>query len=236
MGAVTSSMDVALRLESLCAAEGATVIAASQTHGRGRSDRTWQSPPNRGLYCSVLLRPEIPHHQFQSFSIAAGLAICEALDPDLSLGLQLKWPNDILFKDRKLAGILITSSLIGHIVSSAIVGIGLNLQADDSRPETAISLAEVDVAAQSLSDDPSKSILDALSRRYALICAGDASAIADWPARLAYRNQLVTLHDGQTTQTGNLEGLDPSGSLILRTPHGSRVITAGELTRGPRRA
>ena len=83
MGEVTSTMDIARRLESLGATEGITIVAASQTQGRGRSDRTWTSPPGAGLYCAILLRPQISSDRFRPFTIGAGLAMCEALDPNL---------------------------------------------------------------------------------------------------------------------------------------------------------
>src|SRR5215204_5105565 len=147
MGNVTSTMDVARRLEAFESSEGIAIIASCQTHGRGRCDRNWQSPRGSGLYCSILLRPDMSILQFQPFSVAVGLAICEALDPEHRLGLQLKWPNDIIFRGRKLAGILIATNLNGSQVASAIIGIGINLLADPSYPETSIALEEIpDVA------------------------------------------------------------------------------------------
>jgi BirA family biotin operon repressor/biotin-[acetyl-CoA-carboxylase] ligase len=233
MGEVTSTMDIARRLESLRAAEGITIVAASQTHGRGRSARTWTSPPGAGLYCSVLLRPLVPSYRFRPFSIAAGLAVCEALDPNLHLGLRLKWPNDILYRDKKLAGILITSSLHGSIVGSAILGFGLNLLPDPRRPATATSLDEIDAGLNPNVQQLTKRILDTLSHRYTVVCNKETSAISDWPARLAFRNQPVRLQDGPTTITGILEGLDTSGALLVAGPRGTQTISAGELTRGP---
>lgn len=234
MGAVTSTMDIARRLESLGASEGITVIAASQTHGRGRSNRTWQSPPGSGLYCSILLRPNLSPGRFRPFSIAAGLAICEALDPKHDIGLKLKWPNDILYQGRKLAGILITTNLSGPRLSSAIAGIGLNLLPDPSRPETAISLAETELAEVVFSDILLANILNSISNRYSVICANNDSAIDDWPHRLAHHGQAVTIQDGKATHIGTFRGLDLSGALILDTPQGPKFISSGELTRGPR--
>ncbi len=234
MGVVTSTMDIARDLEALGAPEGVTVIAAAQTHGRGRADRTWQSPPHAGLYCSILLRPNILLDQFQPFSISVGLAICEAIDPHCSKGLQFKWPNDILYHDRKLAGILITTSLTGSLVSSAIVGIGLNVHPDQTRPATAISLSEIASASTTSSLDLVATIVDSIAARYTDICVDPASAIADWPSRLAYRGQTVSLYDGARTRTGTVQGLDESGALILSTSRGDERISSGELTRGPR--
>lgn len=234
MGAVSSTMDVCRRLEMLGATEGATVIAESQSQGRGRADRVWLSPAGSGLYCSILLRPHLPSYRFRSFAVAAALAICDALDPNRDAGLQFKWPNDIITQGRKLAGILITTGLTGTQVSSAILGVGINLAPDPYRPLSAISLEEAGWKRDASIEGLVNSILKELSLRYSEICNASSAAIDDWPLRLAFRGQMVTLQDGLETQAGIIEGLDPTGALILNTPHGSRVLTSGELTRGPR--
>lgn len=231
MGAVTSTMDIARRLESLGAPEGVAVLAASQTHGRGRSDRTWQSPPNAGIYCSILLRPNLPVDKFQPFSIVAGLALCEALDPDQSLSIQLKWPNDLIVAGRKLAGILVTSNLTGEPVSSAILGFGINLQPNSTQPSTAIAFAEIASSQTSLIPR----LIRALSDRYAAICAGNSElALLDWPDRLAYLGQPVLIQDGSTQHAGIIHGLDHTGALVIEASDGPLLIFSGELTRGPR--
>jgi BirA family biotin operon repressor/biotin-[acetyl-CoA-carboxylase] ligase len=234
MGAVTSTMDITRRLESLGAPEGITAIATSQTHGRGRSDRTWRSPQNAGLYCSILLRPDLPMSQFQPFSIAAGLAICESLDPHHDIGLQLKWPNDILYQGRKLGGILITTALSGPIITSAILGFGLNLRLDPTHPDTSIALDTISEISPQLLVNPEHQILSALSARYVQLCCEEASSIADWPSRLAFLGDHVAVEDGASIITGILQKLDAEGAMILSTPTGDHRIASGELTRGPR--
>lgn len=235
MGDVTSTMDIVRRLEIMGVPEGVAVLAASQSRGRGRADRTWQSPANGGLYCSVLLRPDIPVDRFQAFSIATGLAVCDALDPDASLGLQLKWPNDIVARDLKLGGVLITTNVQHARVASAVVGIGVNLRPTPAMLETAISLQQLSPDARSTPVATAHCIFDSLSRRYAMVLAGRSEdAIADWPDRLAYRGQQVSLQDGQILRTGTLRAIDATGSLIIDGPHGPVTVTSGELTRGPR--
>ncbi len=234
MGAVTSTMDIARRLETLGAPEGTTVIASSQTLGRGRSDRVWQSPANSGLYCSILLLPNLQLSEFQPFSVAVGLAICEVLDPDNHIGLQLKWPNDILFEGRKLGGIIITTVLSGQKVTAATLGIGLNLRPDPTLPETAIALEDVPGIPNSLVRCPEHRILSELSVRYTQLTSGESAPIANWPTRLAFLGDLVNIHDGVSDLSGTLLGLDAQGALILRIPGGNQKISSGELTRGPR--
>jgi BirA family biotin operon repressor/biotin-[acetyl-CoA-carboxylase] ligase len=235
MGTVTSTMDIARTLIRHGADEGATVIAAHQSHGRGRAGRTWDSPPSTGLYCSIILRPRILAADFQPMSIAVGLALCDALDPAHRNRLELKWPNDILVQGRKLAGILITTDLTGPTVESAIVGMGINLLPDPTRPPLAISLAELPEPSAVPVPNLVTAIASALGTRYSAILQGDPErALQGWPDRLAYRNQLVTVQEGSRSVSGRLLGSDSAGSLRLETPTGPKRITTGDLTRGPR--
>lgn len=235
MGTVTSTMDIARRLDRLGAAEGTTVIATAQTAGRGRAGRVWQSPPSTGLYCSILLRPRIAVERFQPFSLVAGLALCDALDPDHRKNLALKWPNDLLVQDRKLAGILIATELSGSIVESAILGIGLNLTSDPNRPPHAIALTEIAQSPPPPTSELVDSIWTAIRPRYtALLDLDPTRALAGWNDRLAFLGDLVTIQDGPNQLTGRLTGFDPSGTLHLETASGPISISSGTLTRGPR--
>lgn len=235
MGTVSSTMDSVRRLATLGAAEGVAVIAATQTRGRGRADRSWYSPAGSGLYCSILLRPGIPLDRFQSFSIAAGLALCDALDPDGRLLLRLKWPNDILFDDRKLAGILVTTVVAGQNVESAVLGFGINLLPDPARADTAVSLADISEEALLTIDELFPMIAKEISNRYTAILQNDlATALIGWSTRLAWLNQTVSIQDGDARRTGYLRGIDEHGALILETTSGVITIAVGELVRGPR--
>ncbi|HET9658996.1 MAG TPA: biotin--[acetyl-CoA-carboxylase] ligase [Thermomicrobiales bacterium] len=234
MGTVTSTMDIARTLIRHGANEGATVIAAHQSQGRGRAGRTWDSPASTGLYCSIILRPHIPAADFQPMSIAVGLALCDALDPGHRNNLELKWPNDILVQGRKLAGILIATDLYGPVVESAILGIGINLLPDPAQPSLAISLAELSNRSAIPASDLFPAIAAALRARYSAILDGNPErALQGWSDRLAYRNQLVTIEDGPHRLTGILLGIDSAGSLHLQTPSGPKLITSGDLNRGP---
>jgi len=235
MGTVASTMDVARDLDWLGAAEGTTVVAARQTRGRGRAGRIWQSPHATGLYCSILLRPRIPSTAFQPMSIAAGLALCDALDPEQCLGLQIKWPNDVIVDGGKLAGILIATNIAGSSVESAVLGFGLNLAPDPCRPAHAISLADLGGATSDTSADLLSQITRALQSRYEAVVGGDTDrALRDWDDRLAFLDEKVTIQDGPSAVTGRIIGLSSSGSLILQTSAGPISIVSGEMTRGPR--
>ena len=101
---VPSTNDLAGALAERGAREGCAVIAEAQTAGRGRHGRAWSSPPGAGLYISTILRP--PTRALSLLTIAAGVAVADAIQLATGLDAQLKWPNDVYAGDRKLAGVL----------------------------------------------------------------------------------------------------------------------------------
>lgn len=224
-------MDVARQLAGFGAPEGVTVVAGRQTSGRGRAGRSWASPEGSGLYLSILLRPDIVPIDLQPLAMVAGLAVCDALDPDHALGIALKWPNDLVVGTRKLGGILITSAIRGNAVDFAIVGIGVNLLEDAGRPEQAISLAEISGVRPA---DLVSMIGTALEVRYrAMLSRRLDDALEGWQSRLADLNRAVTIRDGDRTHAGILRGITRYGELVLETADGIIVLSSGELTRGP---
>jgi biotin-(acetyl-CoA carboxylase) ligase len=106
---VGSTNDIALEMARSGAPEGTVVIARSQTKGRGRRGRSWFSKPGESVIMSVILRPDIPVNRYSQLAFPAAVAIAETLQIDCGLDPALKWPNDVLVSDRKIAGILVES-------------------------------------------------------------------------------------------------------------------------------
>jgi BirA family transcriptional regulator, biotin operon repressor / biotin---[acetyl-CoA-carboxylase] ligase len=190
------------------------VVADHQTAGRGRLDRRWDAPPGGALLASVVLRPEgLPaerRHLLTALIALAARDACEALG---GFAPDIKWPNDLLVGDRKLAGILAMvvdgSAVDGSAVDgSVVVGIGLNLT---SAPDGAVAAA--DVALRPFGrDDLLGGLLDAVDRRYG---RWDVLA-ADYAASCATVGRRVRV-DGLsgTSLTGTAEGVDDRGQLIV---------------------
>jgi len=120
-----STNDLAKRLAQEGSAEGTVIIAEEQTGGRGTKGRSWYSPRGRGLYASVILRPR--RADLSLLPLMAGVACVEAIGEATGLQAALEWPNDIVWKRRKLGGILGEGEFLGNVVSFAVLGIGLNL-------------------------------------------------------------------------------------------------------------
>ena len=207
------------------AAEGVVVVADQQTAGRGRLDRTWESPPGSGLAMSAVLRPAgLPLARWPWIPLAAGIATARAV-AQLRLVAQLKWPNDVEVDGRKLAGIL-TERIECPDGPAAVVGIGLNvaMTADQLPIPAATSLSLLGVEADR--NEVLKLVLDELDRSYALLLA-DPSAVRD--AYLAACSTVgshvhVALPDGSTLD-GEATDVDVHGQLVVD----GRPVTAGDV-------
>ncbi|MBU0664173.1 MAG: biotin--[acetyl-CoA-carboxylase] ligase [Proteobacteria bacterium] len=129
---VDSTNRVARELGTAGKPHGYAVLAGSQLKGRGRLGKTWQSPPGKGLYSTILLRPKLDVKEYPKITLTAGLALSQVLEEICQLDVALKWPNDIYISGRKCGGILVeTSSLQGEADGHfALVGIGVNVNAD----------------------------------------------------------------------------------------------------------
>ena len=124
---VTSTNDVLKDLAVEGAGEGTAVVARRQTQGRGRRGRNWSSVPGQGVYLSVLLRPGIPAADAGLLAILGGVAVVRALEHLGLSELTLKWPNDVLARRKKIAGILIEPRIGEGRIEFAVVGIGINV-------------------------------------------------------------------------------------------------------------
>ncbi len=110
--------------------DGTVILAEHQTAGKGRLGRSWVSPPNKNIYCSIILRdPRLQQH-LSWIPLATGLALQEAIQTTLGIAPSLKWPNDLLIRNKKLAGILCESTSRGPSGGVFIVGFGVNVNAE----------------------------------------------------------------------------------------------------------
>lgn len=139
---VDSTQSILRNLGASGAKEGAVVTARHQTAGRGRHGREWVSPVG-GLYMSLLLRPS-SSAMLQTLTLAASLAVVRGVDAVTSLKARIRWPNDVMIGDKKLAGVIAESSFTGGVLSFVIIGIGVNCNSDvslvnSSNPATSLS-------------------------------------------------------------------------------------------------
>ena len=217
------------------AAEGLCVVAREQTAGRGRRERAWASPRDAGLYLSVVLRPRMEARAWPLLTLAAALAVSDALAEVCGLGTDIKWPNDVLAGGRKLCGIL-AETAEGARGRACVLGIGVNLSNGAFPPdlkETATSVEEQAGAAPDV-ELLLASLMRALARRYQTLQepGGNAQTVADWEARSSYaRGRRVGVRLTGETFQGTTRGLEPDGALRVETDEGAlRIVRAGDVT------
>lgn len=138
-----STMDVAMELGLKGVPEGTIVLTESQTKGKGRLGREWHSPKYKGIYVSLVLRPDILPRETSVLTLVAAVGVCEAIKEVTGVSPQIKWPNDILINNRKLGGILTELNAEMDKVFFAVIGIGINVNNDNrSLCDGAVSLKE----------------------------------------------------------------------------------------------
>jgi BirA family biotin operon repressor/biotin-[acetyl-CoA-carboxylase] ligase len=232
----TSTNDVIERLAHDGVKEGVVVFAESQTSGRGRLGRKWLSPAKRGLWFSVLLRPELRPQETTQLTVASATALRRAIEAHTGLKPQIKWPNDILVHGRKAAGILTELRAELDQVKYVILGIGVdvNLNPGDFPAELrkhATSL-KAELGKPVLRPDLAVAILRELDHDYARIASGRFPAVADeWEAHCITIGQNVVIRAGERQIRGRAEALGEEGTLLLRTDYGRlERIVGGDLT------
>jgi BirA family biotin operon repressor/biotin-[acetyl-CoA-carboxylase] ligase len=231
-----STNDVIEKLARDGVKEGAVVFAESQTKGRGRLGRKWLSPARKGLWFSVLLRPELRPHETTQLTVASATALRRAIRSETGLEPEIKWPNDIVIHGKKVAGILTELTAELDRVKYVIVGLGVdvNLNAADFPSDLrklATSLrAELGKAVSR--PELAVAILRELDRDYTRLCSGGFSALADeWEEHCTTLGHEVVIRAGGRQIRGRAEALSEEGTLLLRTDHGhlERVV-GGDVT------
>jgi BirA family biotin operon repressor/biotin-[acetyl-CoA-carboxylase] ligase len=226
-----STNDVAREQARKGVPAGFVVAAARQTRGRGRLGRRWESPSAGGLYTSLVLRPEIAAAEAGRLTILSSVAAVDAVETVSGLRPQIKWPNDLVVKGRKLAGLLIEAEPRRHELAFAVVGIGINVRqcADDFSEEVRPLATSLYLATGQLfrRADLLVSLLHAFERRLGRPFDETREAWAESSLTLG---QQVTLTTVRGRKHGQALGLDESGALLLRSDAGEiEAITAGDM-------
>jgi BirA family transcriptional regulator, biotin operon repressor / biotin---[acetyl-CoA-carboxylase] ligase len=202
--------------------EGAIAVADYQSAGRGRLGRTWEAPPGTALLLSVLLRPsaDLP---LPPLALVAGAAVADALEQLTGLAVQIKWPNDVMLRRQKVAGILAEAR-----DSVVVVGIGVNLnQTAGQLPEGAGSLRTT-TGREWDRDEVLDTVLEALAQRYEQWLVGGLDAVYDGLGPRDFLRGRRVRVDGTV---GTAEMIDREGRLWISVGHGESVaVESGEVT------
>ncbi|PCJ26441.1 MAG: biotin--[acetyl-CoA-carboxylase] ligase [SAR86 cluster bacterium] len=208
------------------------ILAKAQSAGRGRRGRNWASPPEAGIYMSMVRQFTLPPNALQALSLVTALSVKSALEKMKVQGLKLKWPNDILFEKKKLAGILLELQQQEercHVV----FGIGLNIALPQEvgksigRPVTDI------VSITGLKPDLNMTVAAIVNELCINLTkfeqSGFSSFTDSWNESDCYFHSDVVIQNGERSTIGKSLGVDSNGALLLQTATGKQLINGGEV-------
>jgi len=223
---VGSTQDRAFLLAEHGAPDGSVVLAERQTAGRGRLGRAWDAPAGTGLWFSMILRPPVAPAPEPTLLVATTvLAVAEGVEEATGLVPGIRWPNDLVVEDRKVAGILLETRDLEPAAPLFVLGVGVNTD----RPRDAFP-PDLRGVATSVSAETGRApdrtallcaVLEALDRwRTTLAATGPAIVEEAFRARVAYLGRRVSLLAGEETLVGVLESASPVTGVFLRLDGG----------------
>jgi BirA family biotin operon repressor/biotin-[acetyl-CoA-carboxylase] ligase len=226
---VDSTQAIAKGLAAKGAPEGTTVIAKSQSSGKGRLGRSWVSPTG-GLYMSFILRPG-GISKPELITLVTAVAVVDGIKHATGLNTVIRWPNDIMAKGKKLAGVIAEAQADKHAITQVVVGVGVNCNANVSDAEglgkEATCLAE-ELEKQTEVSELKNSILDSFSYLYDRWRAGE-NMMPLWKGHVATLGKSVSikLKTNETAFSYQAMGIDPEGGLMV-TKEGKQTVVRAE--------
>ena len=229
-----STMDLARKLAREGMEEGAVVLCDEQTEGRGRQGRRWLASPSSGILMSVILRPAV--EQLPQVNMLASLAIVLTIEKVTGLKSVVKWPNDVLMKGRKVAGILVENLFHGRDLEASIVGVGLNISLDPAAHPEIASIAtslSAEAGRTLYRDDVLRILLREMDSLYQATSEGQ-EVYRHWLAHVETLGRDVRIRSGRSVEEGLARSINADGSITLLRPDGSLVtIPTGEQGASP---
>ncbi len=233
--AVESTNLIAIELAQQGEPEGTVVLADQQLSGRGRGSRSWHSPAGVGVYCSIVLRPKMAPAKAQLITLMAGVAIAKAIALRTGLSPRVKWPNDILINDKKVAGILLESRVSGGQIGYSVIGFGINVNngsadlPEDIRVNASSLLMELKKPV-----DRTKLVIEIFSeleRVYHRFQREDFPVILEqWRHYSSTLGQRVRIWQKDEATEGIAVDLSDDGGLLLKLEGGKQIVVhAGDV-------
>jgi BirA family biotin operon repressor/biotin-[acetyl-CoA-carboxylase] ligase len=230
-----STNDLAYRLAEEKVPEGTLILAERQTAGKGRMGRRWYSPPEKGIWMSLILRPDIPPAKAPGLSLCTSLALAQTIKEKTGLGAKLKWPNDCLIEGKKVAGILLELSAELDRVNFVIIGVGINVNQSQKDFPRNLRGKATSLYRESGEKLPRVELLKSFLKNLEKIYINFKTfglkyyheEIKKYSTLLGKKVKLLY---GKEKLKGRVVDIDENGSLVLETRKGKKIITAGEVT------
>jgi len=234
---IDSTQNQALKMADDAANNGSVIVASKQTGGRGRSGRKWISPKG-GIWISIILQPKFDITITTLFPIASSLALSIAIEKTFSIKPELKWPNDLTLKGKKVAGMLVDVSLESNKIEKLVLGVGINFDVNVKEIEKALKGTPNFYGVASLSDQkikvkPTKLVqifLVELEKIYKLLDAKQTKKIiSEWTSRSSTIGKNVELNTVDTKIKGKAIRIDEDGALVVSENNKTSRIIAGDI-------
>ena len=231
LDSTTSTNDEAEKFASDQEPEGLVVFSESQTHGRGRMGRKWSSPGGKGLWFSVLLRPSLSANECTQLTVASAVSLVRAINETTGITPDIKWPNDLLIRKKKIAGILTEMQAELDCVRHVIIGVGIDVNQNHS--DFPAQLRQIATSLKIFSGATvgrtalAEAILREMDKDYKRVLNGRFNEVAqEWADHCGTLGKEVNIQSGRNRVTGRAESLDETGALLVRTQHGriERII------------
>lgn len=228
---LSSTMDLAMQLGIQAAPHGTLVLAEAQTKGRGRLGRSWFSPKYKGIYFSLILRPEISPSASPVLTLLAAVSICEAIKKVVGLDAQIKWPNDIFICNKKISGILTEMNAEVDKVNFVVIGIGLNAN-NDKKSLIAQATSLKEQAGQPVSRVLLlQELLRRIENNYSLLEDKGTQIIIDkWRSFSLTLGRRVKVYCQDKHIEGQAVDIDQDGALLIRKDSGlTQKVFSGDV-------
>lgn len=206
---------------------GRVILAEIQTRGRGRLSRSWESPRG-GIWMSLILQPDIPLDLAYQINMAVCVAACRAISSFLGLEMGIKWPNDLMIKEKKVGGILMEVQAMGERLDYAVVGVGINANIDPSvfpSEWMATSLSREMGSGVSRTVLIQRILLE-VERAYEDL--GSEEIFDEWRSRSVTLGRVVRIASNSGELSGVVEDLADDGAILLRTDGRRARVLAGD--------
>ncbi len=231
---IDSTNNEAYRLAESGAESGSVIIADTQSAGKGRMGRSWESSAPTNLYFSLILRPVTPPSEAPKLTVMSALAVANAIEVTTGLTPKIKWPNDIYIDGKKVCGILTEMKSEADMIEFMALGIGVNVNSEigDFTPELEGKVTTLKhVAGKALRrQELFEKIIQNLEKWYIIITHGDFSRIREeWSRRCYLTGKVITVESGQETITGVAKGIDENGFLLVQTGRERRRVFSGTI-------
>ncbi len=235
---IDSTQNYALKIGSSAKENGSVVIAEKQTKGKGRLGRKWVSPSG-GIWMSIIIHPEFDVSVATLFPLASSLALARAIQKTFHTLPKLKWPNDVILNNKKLAGMLIDATIESERVKTLVLGVGINFRVNPSSIEKSIKKTGNYYGVTSLAANNSESpiplvqsFLYELEKIYSELNSGKIKKIIEeWTKLSSSIGKIVTISTLDGKITGKSLRIDNDGALVIRNKEKTQRILAGDISK-----